>query len=78
MGFPGATGAKGNDVFSPLDPVAPGQFQHHHFVQGRDSLEVKAVQALHCREFGRPDPRVPDLCLMIADGEQLPPQREEP
>jgi len=56
MSFARAAGAKRDDILPALDPLAPRQFQHHHFVERRDCLEVKAVQAFDRRKFGRLDP----------------------
>ena len=47
-----ATGAESNNVLAPLDPFAPGQFQHLHLVELRDGREVEAVQAFDGREPG--------------------------
>ena len=47
---------QGNDVLTPFDPAAAGQFQHLHLVEPRNGLEVEAVQALWCRELCSLDP----------------------
>ena len=50
MGFACSAWAEGDGVLPPLDPFAPGQFQHLHLVQAGDGLEVEAVEALDGRE----------------------------
>jgi len=35
----------GNDVLTPIYELAVGQFHGQELVQGRDDLEVKAVEA---------------------------------
>ena len=38
----GAAWTKGDDILAPVYPFAAGQFQHLHFVERRDRLEVEA------------------------------------
>lgn len=45
----GAGRAEGNDILAPFDPFAPGQFQHLHLVQLRNSRKVEAVEAFDGR-----------------------------
>ena len=45
-----------DDILAPQGPFAPRQFQHLHLVQGRNCLEVEAVQTLDGGEFGGFDP----------------------
>ena len=48
--------ADGQDVLSPGDELAPGQFQGQDFIQRRNGRKVKGVEALDDREGGRLDP----------------------
>jgi len=52
----GTAWSKGDDILAPLDPFAAGQFQHLHLVQGRDRLEVKAIETFYRWELRGLDP----------------------
>jgi len=45
-----------DDIVTPFNPLAACQLQNLHLVQGRDHLEVEAVQAFDRRELGALDP----------------------
>ena len=65
VGLAGAAGAEGDDVLSPLDPFATGQFQNLHLVQRRDRLEVEAVEAFDGRELRGLDPALDHPALAV-------------
>ncbi len=65
MGLAGAARAKGDDVLAPVDPFTPCQFQHLHLVQGRDRLELEAVQAFGGRELRGLDPALDHPALAV-------------
>jgi len=46
-----AARSEGDDIISLVDEFAAGEFHGQRLVQGRDGLEVEAVQALGRREF---------------------------
>ena len=76
MGFASAAWAERDDILASFHPFTARQFQHLHLVQGRDRLEVKAVQAFDGRELGRLDPTL-DHAAFPVDHLQLDEAREE-
>ena len=55
MGLAGAAVADGDDVFTPLDVLAPGQLHDQGLIYRGDGGEIEGVQSLGGREAGRAD-----------------------
>ena len=70
VGFAGAGGAERDDVMPRLDPFAARQFQHLWFVEGGQTGEVKAVEALGLWKARRPDAAL-DVAPLAVDAFQI-------
>ena len=70
VGFAGAGIAEGDHVLAALQIFASSELQHERLVKAGQSGEVVAVEALHGRETGRPDPAL-DQALFPIDHLQL-------